>query len=88
MISTRGSVKMDATLAGTKRVLTTNVSLFRNHAPWYAALVGMEPCVIGSVPNNANHLVIDIGDVQIAQRVISDQIVLNVPRTHTEKTVV
>lgn len=53
-----------------------------------AALVGMEPCVIGSVPNIANHLVIDMGDVQIAQRDTSDQIVINVPRIDLEKTVV
>lgn len=79
---------MDATLAGTKRVLTINVSLFRSHAPLDAALVGMEPCAIRSVPNNANHLVIDIGDVQIAQWDTSDQIVINVPRIHLEKTVV
>lgn len=80
---------MDATLAGTKRVLTINVSLFRSDAPLDAALVGMEPCAIGSVPNNANHfLVIHIGDVQIAQWDTSDQIVINVPRIHSEKTVV
>lgn len=80
---------MDATLAGTKDVLTINVSLFRIHAPLDAALVGMEPCVIGSVPNNVNHfLVIDIGDVQIAQRDTLDQIVINVPRIHSEKTVI
>lgn len=79
---------MDVILAGTKHVLTINVSSFQNHAPWDAALVGMEPCVIGSVPNNANHLVIDIGDVHIAQRDTSDQIVINEPRKHTEKTVV
>lgn len=81
-------MKMDATLAGTKHVLTINVSKFRNRAPWDATLVGMEPCVIGSVPKNANHFVIEIGDVQIAQRDTSDQIVINVPRIHTEKTVV
>lgn len=44
--------------------------------------------MIGSVPKNANHFVIEIGDVQIAQRDTSDQIVINVPRIHTEKTVV
>lgn len=54
---------MDVILVGMKCVLIINVSLFWNYVLWYVVLVGMELCVIGSVLNNVNYFVIDIGDV-------------------------